>query len=35
MAALPTELKRFFLQAPNFVGILTFPGWSFPDKVLS
>ena len=26
---------RFLIQAPNFVGIYTFPGWSFPDIVPS
>ena len=26
---------RFLIQAPNFVGIFTFPGWWFPDIVPS
>ena len=24
---------RFLIQAPNFVGIFTFPRWSIPDVV--
>ena len=29
------KIMRFLIQAPNFVGIFTFPGWSFPDIVPS
>ena len=32
---LTEKIVRFLIQAPNFVGIFTFPGWSFPDIVPS